>query len=84
MDPSGARLQIQNNSKQHVNITPRLCVRARVNIAQPQNPGANAPNLKNYVKLAQKSFKIGLTYFDILPIEDILAGQSDDFEKNLS
>ena len=31
-------------------ITPWLCVRARVNIAQPQSPGANAPVLKNYVK----------------------------------
>ena len=31
-------------------ITPRLCVRARVNIAQPQSPGANAPVLKSYVK----------------------------------
>ena len=31
-------------------ITPRLCVRARVNIAQPKSPGANAPVLKSYVK----------------------------------
>ena len=49
-------------------ITPRLRVRARVNIAHAQSPGANSPALNNYLSIfVQKTVKIGLTYLDILP-----------------